>query len=384
MDLNGDSKPDLIYTDEQDSNGVWGGDGAAYWKVFLNTGAGFATSAVKWSVPARGVQTGFQTVAGAYWATMDLDGDDKPDLVYTNEVDSKGVWGGDAAAHWKVYLNTGSGFASKATSWSVPARGVQNGFESVAGKYWATMDLDGDGKPDLVYTNEADSQGVWGGDGAAYWKVFLNTGSGFASTATHWAVPARGTANGFASIADGSFWTTMDLDGDDKPDLVYTAEQDSNGVWGGDGAAYWKVFLNTGSGFAAKASSWSIPARGVTSGFETASGSYWATTDLDGDGKVDLVYTNEADSKGVWGGDGAAYWRVFLNTGSGFAPKAAHWSIPARGVQGGFQTVAGDHWATTDLDGDGKADLVYTNEVDSNGVWGGDSAAHWKLYLGKP
>jgi hypothetical protein len=35
------------------------------------------------------------------------------------------------------------------------------------------MDLDGDGKPELVYTDETDSNGVWGGDSAAYWKIFV-------------------------------------------------------------------------------------------------------------------------------------------------------------------------------------------------------------------
>ncbi|NOU29045.1 MAG: hypothetical protein HOO96_14180, partial [Polyangiaceae bacterium] len=85
---------------------------------------------------------------------------------------------------------------------------------------------------------------VWGGDGAAYWKVYKNTGTGFATTATQWTLPALGTTEGYDQIAgyDGNTeWVTLDIDGDGKIDLVNTATLADGKVWGGDGAAYWKV-----------------------------------------------------------------------------------------------------------------------------------------------
>ena len=381
IDIDGDGKSDLVYTEDSDSNGVWGGDGAAYWKVFKNTGSGFSPSATQWSVPMRGVSGGFAKVSGQYWALTDIDGDGKPDLVYTEDGDSNGVWGGDGAAYWKVFKNTGTGFSSSATRWSVPVRGNSFGFSQVSAMYWALTDLDGDGKPDLVYTDDSDSSGVWGGDGAAYWKVFKNTGSGFSSSATRWSVPVRGNSSGFLQVS-ALYWALTDLDGDGKLDLVYTDDLDSNGVWGGDAAAYWKVFKNTGSGFSSSVTKWSVPVRGNSFGFAHANSQYWTVTDFDGDGKPDLVSSGDIDSNGVWGGNGSAYWNVFSNTDTGFSPEASRWGVPARGTSTGFDQVRAEYWGVLDLEGNGTPDLVYTDDGDSNGVWGGDGNAYWKIFRG--
>jgi hypothetical protein len=65
-----------------------------------------------------------------------------------------------------------------------------------------------------------------------------------------------------------------------------------------------------------------------------------------------------------------------------FASSPLTWSVPSEGGEYGFYQVAGSHWATLDIDADGRLDLVHTS--DGNPVWGGDANAHWKVYRGEP
>ena len=222
--------------------------------------------ATTWSVPpSPGLVSGFFNTAGFAsdwsWSTIDLDGDHRPDLVWTadpSHVDTKSVWGGTTSPHWKVFLNTGAGFAPEAITWSVPSSpGLAPGFFNTAGFgsdwSWSTIDLDTDGKPDLVWTadpSQVDTKSVWGGATSPYWKMFVNTGTGFAADATTWAMPASpGIASGFfntAGFGSNWSWTTVDLDGDRRPDFVWTADPsqaDTKSVWRDAAGPYWRVFL---------------------------------------------------------------------------------------------------------------------------------------------
>ncbi|MDO7877841.1 hypothetical protein Q5H93_24100, partial [Hymenobacter sp. ASUV-10] len=254
----------------------------AYCLPQLGFSQGFAPTATNWALPAgglvsaTGVNQSFTDLyfasSSAYgtgtqvWNTLDLNGDARPDLVVTREKGSSGdavVFGTGTNRYWKVFLNTGAGYAATATNWALPAGGIvsTNGINqsfpdlSLANssaygtgtQVWNTLDLNGDAKPDLVVLREKDSNGnslVFGTGTNRYWKVFLNTGAGFASTATNWALPVGGivSTNGInqsfpdLSLANSSaygtgtqVWNTLDLNGDAKPDLVVLREKDSNG-----------------------------------------------------------------------------------------------------------------------------------------------------------
>ena len=296
-DLNGDAKPDIAIANV-DGNSV---------SVLLNTTAPGAAT------PTFAPKVDFTTGAEPRSVAMaDLTGDGKLDLVTAN-------YGSNSLS---VLLNT---MAPGATT---PSFTVGQNFTTGTNPFSvAVADLNGDGKPDIVVAN-LGSNGV---------SVLLNTTAPGATTPTFAAKGDFSTGTRPYSVAIG------DLNGDGKPDIV-VANVGSNSV---------SVLFNT-----------TVP--GVaTPGFapevEFATGTFpnsVAIGDMNGDGKPDIVVASGAAS-GASGGVS-----VLLNTTApgtatpSFAPKV---DIGSGGS--GFAV------AVTDLNGDGKPDIVVPNiSSSSNGV----------------
>ncbi len=476
LDLDGDALPDLVVTgkaiaipnttNERKVN--YGLPGAQEWKWFRNTGSGFETTARSWSLPATGgsPDSGYWSLAGGSfvvgseeWSTFDLDGDRKPDLVITAktithptnpDTEIKVNVGYPGAPTWKWYRNTGSGFASVSEPWPVPAGGTPtSGFWNTSGgsfavgsEEWSTFDLDGDRRPDLVVTGKTISHPTnpdteikvnVGYPGAQTWNWYRNTVAAFEASAQAWSVPTGGLPlAGFWNTAGGSVavgaeeWSTFDLDGDRKPDLVVTGKTISHPTnpateikvnVGYPGAQTWSWYRNTGAAFEASAQAWSVPTGGLaTAGFwNTAGGSFavgseqWTTFDLDGDRRPDLVVTGKTIShpaapdteiKVNVGYPGAQTWNWYRNTGTAFEASGQAWSVPTGGTPtGGFWNIAGgsfavgsEEWSTFDLDGNGRSDLVVTGKTITDpgtsderkvnvGLPGPQS---WKVYFNVP
>ncbi len=116
-------------------------------------------------------------------------------------------------------------------------------------------------------------------------------------------------------------------------------------------------------------------------------GSYtWTTMDLDGDGRADLVYSGHyVNNEATVHTDGTgSFWKVYLSASSGFSKNHTRWTVPATGgdKKAGFWKTASYNWATLDLDGDGRPDLVSSGTYVNNEaqVWGLTSGPHWRLY----
>ena len=429
------------------------------------TAQGFMTTLTNWNIPTGGYKSsgydiGFNKFDGSAtysddngsqsWSITDINGDGKKDLVVCAEKQNGSVttYSPTGNPYWKVYLNSGSNFSATAITWNIPVGGyitggINYGFNKFTGQAtysddngcqsWSVLDMDGDGKKDLVVYAETQSSTVKTFDpaGNPYWKVYLNTGTGFSTTATNWIMPiggylTSGIRYGYNRLTgtatylddDGSeSWSVIDINGDGKQDLVIPAETQSSSVKTFDptGNPFWKVYFNSGTGFYTTAVNWNIPIGGsITNstnyGFNKLSGTAtysdndgsqsWSVVDMDGDGKQDLVIPAETQSSSVktYSPTSNPYWKVYFNLGTGFSATAVNWSIPVGGyiansTNYGFNKFTGQatysddngsqSWNMADMNGDGKQDLIIPAETQGAAVKTFDPTGnpYWKVYF---
>ncbi|MBP9081970.1 MAG: T9SS type A sorting domain-containing protein [Bacteroidia bacterium] len=385
IDMNGDAKLDLVVYQEKQSGSfsVPGTTGNRYWKVFLNTGSSYNTTAINWTLPPGGYIT--STTNDSY-ININLT------ITSNSEIDGSQLW----------YLN----------------------------------DLNGDAKPDLVVYQEKQSGifSVPGVTGNRFWKVYLNTGVGFSPTPINFGLPGGGyiTASGNFSYLDiyqtitsnseingSQLWYLIDFNGDAKPDLVVYQEKQSGSfsVPGTTGNRHWKIYLNNGNSFDSSSINWTLPSGGyitntsndsyvnfnqtIASNSEINGSQLWYLLDMNGDTKPELVVYQEKQGGifSVPGTTGNRYWKVYLNNGSSFSLTATNWTLP----QGGYITsttndsyiniyqtntsnseINGSQlWYLLDINGDSKSDLVVYQEKQLGffSVPGATGNRHWKVFL---
>jgi gliding motility-associated-like protein len=234
-------------------------------------------------------------------AAEDLDGDNKPDLVVTNfNANTITIFQNNSTINQLSFnlakvLNTGSGPYNVAIG-----------------------DLDADGKPDLVVTNERDYPGTI--------SVLKNTSS---PGAFSFAIKKDFVVTSFPrGLGIG------DLDADGKPDVV-VACQDGNVSVLKNSSGAGNINFNAGIIYA------------IGSGASTQG---VAIADIDGDGKSDIAVTNNNDPGTVsvlrnTSLTGSIHFDAYKDFSAGANPYAI---------------------AATDIDGDGKTDMVVTNQLSSN------------------
>jgi len=229
-DINGDGKPDLAVTNPND---------AAITVLLNQTTAGADT--LNFSVPQA-----FASGSNPWHATVaDVSGDGKPDLIVAN-------FTGDTVS---VLLNTTAPGAAAASF------ADRQAFE--AGEYVQSVlaaDVNGDGKPDLIATNDSSV------------SVLLNT------SPTGAAIPSFLPPTTFDATANFGGLAVADLNGDGKPDLVVVNNNSAN-------AAY--VLTNTTVAGAATPS-FASPQPFADGGRST----FLTGGDVNGDGKPDLIVAN--------------------------------------------------------------------------------------------
>jgi FG-GAP-like repeat len=228
----------------------------------------------------------------------DFNGDLHPDL----------LWQNDATRQSTIWYMTGpSGNALKSASW-VSMTGVP-GWQVAA-----TGDLNGDGKPDLVWVNDTTRQ-------VTAWFMGGSDGSVLQSAA-------------WLSQTGYPGWHIVGMDdfnADGKPDVVAQNDTTRQLMVVYLGGTQGTNVLGTNSLTTADVPGWSVV----------------AVRDLNGDGKPDLVWQNDATRQvSVW----------YMGGAQGNLMQGAAW-ISSGGVPG-WKIVG-----ARDLNGDGKADLVWQNDA---------------------
>ena len=279
-DMDGDGKPDLVV----------GGDGSVF--IFRNQSSPGAVSFGPGATYATG--SGITPVF-----INDIDGDGLPDMAVANYNDNTA----------SVFHSTSHVGVISFEPQIVLITGNSPGSLSVT-------DIDGDSKPDLAVTNEAD----------ATISVWRNISSPGALAASSFDAPL--------TFATGRYPTGIslgDIDGDGKPDMAVGNQLDSN----------ISVLRNTST-----AGSISFAPQAT---FAAGHNANWITvSDVNGDGKPDLSVINFIDSN-------VSVFRNTSATGSiTFAPKTSFFT--------GFRPHS---VASGDIDGDGKPDIACVNLTDN-------------------
>jgi hypothetical protein len=292
-DVDGDSKPDIIVTHVCATTGCEKNAGVS---VLLGNGDGTFKKAVTYN--SGELQSSAVAVA-------DVNGDGKNDILVTNCVG--GISCGNEEGTVSVLLGNGDG------TFQAP---VVYGSGDVGPMSVAAVDIDGDGRIDLLVANCGCADGGFWTSGSV--SVLLGNGDGtFQAAVTYPTGPSP--------------WSVVvaDVNGDHKPDVLV-----ANSCWCGHDASV-AVLLGNGDGTLQPAVTYDS---GGIDSFSIAVG------DVNGDGKLDLLVTSISGTVGVLLGNGDGTFQANEIFGAG---------------TGGAQSIV-----IADLNGDGWPDVVVADETE--------------------
>ena len=304
-DVNNDGKLDVIASSNcLNTNDC--SDGSV--SVMLGNGDGTLQAPVAYSSGGQNAQ---------YVAVADVNGDGRPDLLVGNVCSDSNCLNGSLS----VLLGNGDGTFQAAVAYNSGGEGTES---------LSTGDVNGDGKLDVVLANNCISNNDCSSGSAT---VLLGNGDGTFQTATTYNSGGQGTQ----SVAVG------DVNGDGKPDIVL-----ANNCSGNSNCSSGSVSVLLGNGDATFQNAVSFNSSGLYATSVTL-------TDLNGDGKADLLVANQADANGNWSDGSMA--SVLLGNGDGTFQAAVPYA------SGGF---AGRGIVATDVNGDGKLDVVMAESCIDN------------------
>jgi Bacterial Ig-like domain (group 3)/FG-GAP-like repeat len=352
-DLNGDGNGDLVVVNDYNA-------ASAYISVALGNGDGTFQNPVNY--PTAGNMSVAATIA-------DVNGDGKLDIVAVSD-----------DQHISVLLGNGNGTFQSAVSFAAPALPGYSSSASTPILGLIAADVNGDGKKDLICSNGLVLLGSGTGTfNAVSTPAFPYTtanpggfGPGFAAgdinndgktdlvldTGTSisiWLGKGDGTftsGSSYASFNNSGDVSLTDLDGDGNLD-IYTGLAEG-GIYTGDDSLNASAYALMGNGDGTFVGAPTIPI-----------GAYGGNNlgDVNGDGVPDLI----TNGTGQFNTPGAVF-TVQLGNGKGAFTKASTISAPASFVLDAGNTlttggVVATTYAVADINGDGKADLVF---IESN------------------
>ncbi len=403
IDINGDGKPDLI--DSEDgatsiTDDVFKNGSQKYWKIYINNGNEFNATYMQWNIPSITDNQDWKPYESSGRHTLlDMNGDGKPDLIDSEDETTSvtdDVFKNGSQKYWKVYLNNGNGFDVTYIQWNIPTVFDNQDWKlyESSGKH-QVIDMNGDGKPDFVDSEDeatSVSNDAFKNGSQKYWKVYLNTGSGFSSSEIQWNIPS-GIDNQDWQLNEASGkHSVVDMNGDGKPDLIDSEDGATSiidDVFMNGSQKYWKVYMNNGNGFNSSEIQWNITSALDKQDWQLneAFGRH-SLIDINGDWKPDLIDSEDGSTSiidDVFKNGSQKYWKVYLNNGTGFNSNSLQWNIPPVSDNQDWKLfeASGKH-SVVDMNGDKMPDFVdsedeATSVTDDAFING--SQKYWKVYL---
>ena len=345
IDINGDGLSDEVSRDGGPRSGT-----THPFKIRLGTGSGFQDP-IEWPEATKSMgithRLSHKQALYAQKELRDMNGDGLPDII-------ERVDGPDRAlGNYMVYLNTGSGFAT-AQDWGTGEARYVMDTQGRDNTIKMLMDINGDGLPDELYR---PYQSVSHGGGRSptqrpeiiyNLQVRLNTGSGF-GLPQDW-----GTMQGLYLKRTQKHLTIhelIDINGDGLPDDLYRDYKPRTELQP-EHIGNLMVRLNTGRGFGPVEDWGTMQGKGIRD--TDGRNPIHDLIDINGDGLLDDVYRKQ---ERIPDGLHVAYYRVRLNTGSGFGP-VQDWGDGFGRTLSGSDGKGRNGKQLMDINGDGLPDDV--------------------------
>lgn len=258
IDFTSDGLPDFVLTTDFRASDADPLAGSNHWLVFENTGDGFSSDPIQWTVPYDLTRVrGADQLNSNSHTIMDIDGDGTVEFLVHRDNERPNADALVGSAYWLVFENTGLGFSREASDWRLPFSLTNSGDNSEPSNASHTVIALADSTPGFLVIR--DNERAAGQRallvGSNHWLLFEGDGAGFSTDPIQWQLPFA--LDGTRNVLSNSDHALLDIRGEGVPDFLVIDDvertDDRDPLVGSN---HWLVFENTGSGFERDETQW--------------------------------------------------------------------------------------------------------------------------------